>query len=359
MSKQEIRDILGAPLPDHYYPLPSDESDAWKENRVNLLDLIKQVREKDRELLRRMRRARRAMLFSVPAEPLIVKAGTKAMKDTANVCAKSIGQRVSSLFTPLDSSIEIDKVVTEKCWHDKKDLYLEVSRQDAVFGMCLILLYNDKDEAVGLVYVFKPVPNISRHKSDDKALSHVRANYMRTLLSSDALTGNQKLMLRQILDEGGIKQQQQDEEEDTSDKIDETKVGEKRKRIEWLRKPIKFREAAAYLTTPSKKVLLCTSSMEDITSQKTKNICGKPEPVLKLPQNGKITKKELKVMKPDGSLDKIVHLVRREIVRSPRMSAKDSTVLNSMADYAVKFRSSKSEKSSVYSEDGASATSPL
>mgnify|MGYP004207673493 CR=1 FL=1 len=343
-KKQEIRDILGAPLPDHYYPLPSNESDAWKENRTNLLDLIERVREKDRVLLRRMRRARRAMLFSVPTEPLIVNAGTKAMKDTANVCANSIGQRVSSLFAPLDSSVEIDKVVTEKCWHDKKDLYLEVSRQDAVFGMCMMLLYNDKDETVGLVYVFKPVPNIARHKSEDKALSHVRTNYMRTLLSSDLLTGNQKLMLRQILNEGGIQADDSKIMDEGGIQVDDSKitkkVGEKRKRIEWLRKPIKFRQTAAYLTTPSnpRKVLLCTSSMQDITSQETKNICGKSEPVLKLPQNGKITKKELKVTKPDGSLDKIVHLVRQEIVRSPRMSDRDSSVLNNMTEHAAKFR---------------------
>ena len=97
----EIRQILGAPLPDHYWKVPKKESDAWKENEITFESLMKRLRDSDKELLITMRRSRRPMLFSILKDEdsssditgdhkiLIVNAGTKSVTEATGIEAAS------------------------------------------------------------------------------------------------------------------------------------------------------------------------------------------------------------------------------------------------------------------------------
>ena len=163
----EIRQILGAPLPTNYYQVPENESDAWKENEISFESLMKRLRESDAALLKNMRRSRRPMLFSVlnkninsltaaevESQVLLLNAGTKAVTEAVGLDFKSsIGKKVSSLVKPTDESLNIDKIIM-KCWRKNRDAHIFVHKGGVItFGLSIVVLYNVRDEAIGLVYV--------------------------------------------------------------------------------------------------------------------------------------------------------------------------------------------------------------
>merc|ERR1712146_709282 len=227
----EIRQILGAPLPDHYWKVPKKESDAWKENEITFKSLMKRLRDSDRELLITMRRARRPMLFSIlknetddssiEKQILIVNAGTKSVTEATGIKSTStMGKKVSSLFKPVDESLDIDKVV---------------------FGMCIVVLYDTKNEAFGLVYVFKPSPRYKQDKTNggtnqsesQPKLSQIREMFLRKIVKDATVSATKKYneacqqkMLQQVLFNAKIREGRRQMPIETIDSDDESGFSE-------------------------------------------------------------------------------------------------------------------------------------
>jgi hypothetical protein len=387
----EIREILGAPMPDHYFQVPKNESDAWKENEYTFKDLLKRLRDKDKHLIHVMRRARRPMLFSVvpktkssvtESQNFHVNAGSNAVTEVAGIDAKSsLGKRVSSIFIPIESgnNVNIDETI-KQCWSHKKDAHMFVQKgKNKVFGMSMVVLYDCEEKPIGFVFVLKPMPHGFNSTNAAEAgsafqvrrLSKVRETFMRKIVSDATKSARTKYNeamnrehLRRVLlrykiklgsrkaeiemvgsDESGLSEDElgssttsnsssssKSEKEKQEKKKKKKKKKKKRTRsefsminsasaitdIEALTKPIKFRRAGVYMTNAGspgspKKVIMSSKGVFDIHNQtKPQDIYGKGVPNVNEAKssNSHIRVKELPITGPDGTLEKVVHLVR-------------------------------------------------
>ena len=166
-----------------------------------------------------MRRARRPMLFSILKDDedsssditgdhkiLIVNAGTKSVTEATGIeAASSMGKKVSSLFKPVDESFDIDRVIL-KCWSKRKDshLFVDNDKDKVVFGMCIVILYDTKNEAIGLVYVFKPSPRYKQEKTNGNGmnqsqsqptLSQIREMFIRKIVKDATVSATKKYVV--------------------------------------------------------------------------------------------------------------------------------------------------------------------